>query len=664
MKKSILYLIFFLVISSDVYSTHIVGGEIIYDNIGGNNYRITLKLYRDCSSAVQFDGIDTLTPALITIIEGLSGAVDTVMNIGVPVVTSIPSSINNPCIQPPGGVCVEEGVYTCTINLQPKTGGYYIIYQSCCRNNTILNLVPGGGQGATYFEKIPGPETVTQNSSPRFTKFPPKYICNSSVFPFDHSASDPDGDSLVYSFYAPFLGLSPGCHLGSVGCPTAAAPPPYPTINYSSGYSGSYPIPSNPAFSINPATGLLGGKPNLIGQFVVGVCVKEYRNNVLLSSHYRDFQFNVRPCVVSVISDFKDQDKLCQGNVITFTNQSSSNIGPLICHWDFGVNGIFSDTSHALNPTYTFQDTGKYTITLLTGSGNPCTDTCKKIFYIYPPIKASFDRPDKQCLKANLFNFNNTGTYINGATYSWDFGSAANPDSSTLKNPTGIIYNQAGLFFVKLIAKQLICIDSMIDSVRVIGRPIAKINNLPFSYCDPARVGFSNGSTSDLPMKYQWNFSNGNSSSDFEPVQILSPPGIYNATLTVITNSVCIDTSMTSIASITVFPSPIAGFSLAPPVTTIFDPEIKFTNLSASVANRWYYDFGDGSSSTDTSAVHAYTAPGTYTVMQVVGNKYNCSDTAVGKVQILTDSDSGYQILLHPTTMERMMFLCLRLLGC
>jgi gliding motility-associated-like protein len=278
-----------------------------------------------------------------------------------------------------------------------------------------------------------------------------------------------------------------------------------------------------------------------------------------------------------------------------------------------------------------------YVVTLISGVGNPCADTCKKTIYAYPPLKVSFNTAYKQCLKGNSFSFNNTGTYINATTFNWNFSAAATPSASTLKNPSGIVYNQTGLYFVKLVAKQLTCIDSTIDSVRIIGRPQAKINNLPTGLCDPGKMAFSNGSSGELPMSYNWTFSNGNTSTAFEPTQIFSPPGIYGATLMVTTSGLCVDTSMASVLNITVFPAPVAGFSLSPTITSIFDPQITFTNTSGGNATSWTYYFGDGGSSNDTNCVYAYSTPGVYNVMQVVANQHGCSDTAVKQVQILPE---------------------------
>lgn len=39
------------VVSSPAWAEHLVGGEIWYDYLGNNRYRITLRIYRDCNSS-------------------------------------------------------------------------------------------------------------------------------------------------------------------------------------------------------------------------------------------------------------------------------------------------------------------------------------------------------------------------------------------------------------------------------------------------------------------------------------------------------------------------------------------------------------------------------------------------------------------------------------
>src|ERR1700741_5634467 len=147
-------------------ATHIVGGEIYYDCLGSDNYRITLKIYRDCSSAsnAPYDN-----PASVLVYNS-SGVYLQTIDLTFPGANPVPDSINNPCIQPPGFNCVEEAIYQSTVNLPGVTGGYYLVYQRCCRNNTILNLVNPGAVGSTYMEHIPGTAQVICNSSPHFNK--------------------------------------------------------------------------------------------------------------------------------------------------------------------------------------------------------------------------------------------------------------------------------------------------------------------------------------------------------------------------------------------------------------------------------------------------------------------------------------------------------------
>ncbi|MBL7775039.1 MAG: PKD domain-containing protein [Saprospiraceae bacterium] len=62
---------------------------------------------------------------------------------------------------------------------------------------------------------------------------------------------------------------------------------------------------------------------------------------------------------------------------------------------------------------------------------------------------------------------------------------------------------------------------------------------------------------------------------------------------------------------------------------------IYFTDLSAYEPTQWRWDFGDGALSADTSPVHAYAAPGTYTVCLIVSNAFG-ADTLCRTIHIAT----------------------------
>jgi gliding motility-associated-like protein len=626
----IFFLFLFLITAKVSEATHIVGGEIFYDALGGNNYKITLRVYRDCfNGQAPFDN-----PAIITVLDKNNNVI-TILNLSLLSVTNIPPTINSPCIQTPNTVCVEEGLYEGTVNLPPLNGGYYIVYQRCCRNNTILNLVSPGNVGATYYEHIPGPEVVATNSSPRYKKFPPIFLCNGVPFIFDHSATDPDGDQLVYSLCAPYEGLTPSCPVLNVtGCPTSATPYPYTPVPYTAGYNGSYPLSSNPALNINSVSGSLSGTPNMNGQWVVGVCVQEFRAGNLIATHYRDFQFNIVSCVVTVVSAIQTQNQLCQGMNVNFGNNS---FGGNAFHWDFGVPTITNDTSNLVSTNYTYPDTGQYVVTLIANPGTPCSDTAQQKFYVYPKFTPTFTSPAGQCITGNSFNFNIGGLYAPYTTFNWNFGSNATPATSTAQSPTAINYSVAGTKTIKVIMRQAICYDTLQGNVVVYQKPLANFNSTPVSACDPAVVTISNTSGSNAPTTYFWEFSDGQWSTDKDPTHTFSPSGVYSVTLTIITNLGCIDTSKFVVPNyVTVHPKPVANFSFTPTDATIFDPDIYFTDLSQnSVA--WTYYFGDGNVTEQANPVHTYLYYGDFPVSQLVQNVYGCTDTITKTVTILPE---------------------------
>jgi hypothetical protein len=106
-----------------------------------------------------------------------------------------------------------------------------LVYERCCRNGTINNLNNPGNQGATYTATIP-PTNAYRNSSPVFNKFPPTFICANSPLSFDNSATDLNGDSLVYSLCTPNDGASQ-----SDPAPTTPNNPPYFPISWQAPYN-------------------------------------------------------------------------------------------------------------------------------------------------------------------------------------------------------------------------------------------------------------------------------------------------------------------------------------------------------------------------------------------------------------------------------------------
>lgn len=628
MKKHVIIFCLFLLVSLKSFATHIVGGEIFYDCLGGNNYKITLKLYRDC-----FNGLAPYdNPATIFIFNSSGTFIDS-LAMPFPGSVVLPVTINNPCFTPPTNICVEQAIYETTVNLPPLPGGYNIVYQRCCRNNSILNLISPGDVGSTYMAHIPDPGLAICNSSPRYNNFPPIFLCAGVPLYFDHSATDPDGDSLYYEFCDPFTGLDPTCPiLGAVaasGCANIASPPPYPYVPWLAPYNATYPMSSAPAMNVNSTTGLMTGTPNLIGQWVVGVCVSEYRGGVLLDVNKRDFQFNVVNCPGLPVASIPQQTQYCFGYTVDFTQAS---INAFSYHWDFGDPSTALDTSNLLNPTYTYADSGTYTVTLIINPGTMCADTNSTTFYIYPLLDPSFVPPPGECLYDNSFNFTAGGAFMGNGSFVWDFGIHALPNNLTSQNASNIVFDTSGTFPVTLTVSENGCIQSYTANVNVYPKPDADYGLESPIACDLQPVHFIDSSQALGALSYNWNFGDGSTSSEQNPYHLYPGIGSYSSYLIVTTIHGCSDTFALP-APVNIYPSPDAGFTVAPTDTSIFYPDVTMVDQSSggvSCSINW----GDGTVYSNCDSVHHYTKPGDYTLMQVVVNANSCTDTSYQHVVI------------------------------
>lgn len=289
-------------------ATHIAGAELVYECVSPGTYNIKLKLYRDCDGGLaQFDD-----PITVFVFEHLSGNLAATIPINVPWQTPEIQPENwNACVGTPYNICVEEGVYETTLPLLPLTGGYNVGWARCCRNHSIVNLADPQCEGVTFLAHIPGPDHAACNNMPVFNETPSLFLCAGETYTFDYSATDPDGDSLVYEISNPYTGLDfPGQGAGNpsgvcgVQPPPAVddmtnpmGPPPYRNVTYAQGHSYQNPFGPGGAISIDRNTGYMTAFPANLGVYVVAVSVKEYRNGVLLSENKRDFQFHVIACL-------------------------------------------------------------------------------------------------------------------------------------------------------------------------------------------------------------------------------------------------------------------------------------------------------------------------------------------------------------------------------
>ena len=194
---------------SKLQATHLVGGSLNYRSLGNNYYEVSLIVRRDCiygADTVPFDN-----PALLGVFYGngqkaIRVGFDGVVPLKLMNNDTLHETVDNYCPGKFNEVCVHQTIYRDTILLPFDERGYILAYQRCCRNETLLNITEPLETGATYTVHISPENLKEKNSNPVFGAFPPIYACVNKPYYFKHTATDADGDSLVYSFCTPFKG--------------------------------------------------------------------------------------------------------------------------------------------------------------------------------------------------------------------------------------------------------------------------------------------------------------------------------------------------------------------------------------------------------------------------------------------------------------------------
>ncbi|MEO6132867.1 MAG: hypothetical protein ABIQ02_13540, partial [Saprospiraceae bacterium] len=399
LRLGILFSFFFALGTQDLKATHIVGGDLTYRCLGNNVYELKLTMRRDCFQGAvdaQFDN-----PASIGIYDGsnhklltnLIGYPDGQLLINFNADDTLNEFLVSDCSVISGDVCIHTTMYVKTIILPYRATGYTLAYQRCCRNGSLNNIIDPLNTGLTIVAELSGPAQLECNSSPQFLAYPPIYLCVNKDINFDDHAIDFEGDSLVYSLCTPYAGGDRDHNK-----PQPPPEPPYNLVTWKPPYSlanlmGGVPL------KIDPKTGLLTGKPNTVGQFVIGVCVTAYKKgtNIMTGTTRRDFQFNVRMCRDVPVANFSAPALDCNNSSLTvnFNNQSALADDYL---WLFDYPS-HSDTSILFNPSHTYATEGFYQVALIVSdSGMFCHDTIIHTVGVFnSQINADFNYDVSSC---------------------------------------------------------------------------------------------------------------------------------------------------------------------------------------------------------------------------------------------------------------------------
>ncbi len=297
MKNWILFLVlFFGSFYTEIKASHIVGGnfEMVYSG-HGYLYNVYMDMFYDDINAQS-----NLLDADLTIQVGVFSKATNNYIKDFQLVRPVANNsdfityTNNGCSDP-GKVRTRLFRYTGSVDLtglvEPQ--GYYIAWERCCRNYQIINIAVDEGQ-VFYLEFPPVSKLGVPfvNSSAVFGQVPAQYLCKNNFINIDFSATDKDGDSLVYKMVNPMKGHT-DIYTNLDPYPLSG---PYQLIQWNPGYSATNAIHGSPPLTINSASGILSLNPADTGLFAFAVVCDEYRKGVKIGEVQRDFQYLVKDC--------------------------------------------------------------------------------------------------------------------------------------------------------------------------------------------------------------------------------------------------------------------------------------------------------------------------------------------------------------------------------
>jgi gliding motility-associated-like protein len=644
--KKLPYIILFLILGtpSVFWARHIVGGEITYKTVSrsqnSNKYEFTMRIYRDCDpekKGAPYDPVASIAAYLKNAKN--RPPIETSARLGS--VLKVPKNKID-CLNPPN-VCVEEGIYVWEMDLPFADDTYVILYQRCCRNESITNIKQPGTVGASYAVEITQVAQERGNDSPLFKSFPPIIICNSYPLKFDHSATDKDGDQLVYSFCEPYTG---GGQVGGVGCsntsPTPPCWPPFGTIAYKlPDYSFQRPVGGNPIIKIDPNTGLITGTPTESGQYVVSVCVEEYtQDGKLLGILKRDFQFNVAPCDPIIKAQVKADTVInktyfisaCGDRNLAIENRSFDQKSIETFRFDINIGGenkVFKEWQ----PTVLFPDTGIYKGKLFLNPGTICADTISLQFNVFNAVFPDFTYKYDTCVAGPIaFTDKTVAPNGNVVTWKWDYGDG----KIDFKTNTSHLYDTPGKKRINLRVKDNKgCVK---DTVREITwlpvPPFIVVQPSSFIGCTPANVFFNNLSKPiDSTYDIRWTFGDGGASRAISPTYVYNNPGTYSVSVDITSPIGCkIGTSFKD--WIKIYQGTKAGFTFSPERVTKVDNTVSFSDKS-QFATRWQWFFGSKGYASRQNPIFSFRDTGIQRVKLLVNNQWGCIDSMIQFIDVV-----------------------------
>jgi len=318
---------------------------------------------------------------------------------------------------------------------------------------------------------------------------------------------------------------------------------------------------------------------------------------------------------------------VCQSDTTRFEHSTPMPAANIASYsWDFGDG----NSSSLANPShvYSYGDTFLVTLEIETYSGCVLDTFMKVVVHPNPIPEFSFEN----VCDGNSVTFLDQG--IEGSatviSRSWDIENDGTTDYAL--DSINHLYSSFGTYSVEYkLLDALGCADSMVKTVYIHPMPVADFEveneclNVVHQFVDSSEVALGSFDS------FTWNFGDGNSSTLQSPTHTYVTAGSKTVTLTVVTDSGCVDSKTLTTQ---VYHLPVADFNADSVCENVAASFNDASTTQSGILTQYSWTFGNGQSSNVMSPSHDYDNPGLYNVKHIVVSNYGCRDTVEHKIRI------------------------------
>jgi len=281
----------------------------------------------------------------------------------------------------------------------------------------------------------------------------------------------------------------------------------------------------------------------------------------------------------------------CINQSTNFVDKSGANA--VKWEWDFDNNGSVDATIK--NPTYTFTTAGLLPVKQTVTFNDGCVKTVSKSVNIVGATPDFTYSTANACPPAYTVSFTSISTVSSGSSisnYAWDFDNNGTPDSN-VSNPT-FSFNAAGTYPVRLIITTTAgCQFTKLINVDVASTTV-DYTALPNTGCIPLSTVFlaKASNVSDPIVSYLWDFGDGKTSTESNPIHTYTISGKFDVTLTATTQKGCVLVKKYPKKVMAGAPQTISSITYTQATLCQKSP-VKFTANISLETDQLIWDFGD-----------------------------------------------------------------------